>query len=113
MLPKYKLPIVLTTMIVCAGILVFGMMQRPASAQDRATLRGLLETFKGGTNPVTIQFAVPLIPGENTWILPDQRFNRTLAEIGDDYVCFSEPWNNTTRLRCTPFGNIIGVTFSP
>ncbi|MBZ0279149.1 MAG: hypothetical protein K8L97_00330 [Anaerolineae bacterium] len=113
MLPKHKLSIVLMMIIISVGILAFGMANRPTAAQDRATLRGLLETLKGGTNTVTIQFAVPLVPGENTWVLPDQRFNRTLAEIGDDYVCFSEPWNNTTRLRCTPFGNIIGVTFSP
>lgn len=113
MLPKHKLSIVMGIIIIAAAVLAFGLANRPAVAQDRASLRGLLETLKGGPNPVTIQFAVPLVAGENTWILPDQRFNRTIGEIGEDYVCFSEPWNNTTRLRCTPFGNIIGVTFSP
>jgi hypothetical protein len=58
-----------------------------------------------------VEFVKALVTGEATWTLPDDAVGRHIGEVGDDYVCFSEPWNDTTRDRCTPFSNITGVSF--
>lgn len=109
---KYKISLFILTAAVALAV-TFGLANRPTSAQDNPEqLQGLLESLKASGAPITIQFQSPLVPGETTWTLPDTRFNRTIADIGTDYICFSEPWNSTTRQRCTPFENILGVTFT-
>jgi hypothetical protein len=111
MIAKHHMNIVLLLIVVFAALLTLALVGRPAAAQDTpSTMRALLERLNASGQPVTIQFAAPLVSGETTWTLPDGRVNRAIADIGDDYICFSEPWNNDTRTRCTPFVNIVGVT---
>lgn len=111
MLTKRHKNIVLLMALAAAALFTLTLVSRPAAAQPPgATMRALLERLRASGQPVTVQFAVPLVSGEATWTLPDARLNRTIADIGDDYICFSEPWNDETRTRCTPFFNIVGVT---
>lgn len=111
MIVKNHKNIVLFVTLVAATLFALTLVGRPTAAQTPSTtLRALLESLSVNGQPVTIQFAVPLVSGEATWTLPDSRVNRTISDIGDDYICFSEPWNNDTRTRCTPFANIVGVT---
>jgi hypothetical protein len=116
---KYKLMLLMLTTVIAGLLLALSFATRPTSAQDKAaTLRALLEQLKAESaaadNKVTfsIEFAVPLVSGERGWLLPDTQRRRAVGEIGDDYICFTEPWNDTTRQRCTPFSNIVSVTFT-
>lgn len=112
--------ITLTLLTLIAGaLLFFTLSTRPTSAQDKAaTLRALLEDLKAQSmildSPQTfsIEFAVPLVSGERAWLMPDTQRKRVVGDIGEDYICFSEPWNDDTRQRCTPFTNIVSVTFT-
>jgi hypothetical protein len=108
MKPQYK--IVLMIVFAVLLLMIASFVTRPTAAQDASTsLRARLENLRGSKNPVTIEFGRPLVSGELIWTLPDG--TRTIGEIGDDYVCFSEPWNDTTKDRCTPFSNIVSVSF--
>lgn len=105
---------VLAIMVIAAAVVMVGMLvDKPVTAQDQANrdMRALLETLTQNESAVTILFDKPLVSGEGVWTLPDQAARRTISQIGADYLCFSEPWNNTTRERCTLFANITSVSY--
>lgn len=101
-------------MAITAAILVIGMFaNQPVTAQDQANrdMRVLLETLVRDQASVTILFDKPLVSGEGVWTLPDAAAQRTISQVGTDFLCFSEPWNNTTRERCTPFANLTSISY--
>lgn len=71
----------------------------------------LISSAKASGKAVTFDFIVPLVTGERVWTVPDDTAKRSISAIGVDYVCFSEPWNDGSRERCTPFDNISSITF--
>lgn len=99
--------------IVLFIVLLIGLISNPTTAQDEAVrdMRALLEKAARDGASVTILFDRPLVSGEGVWTLPDEASGRAISEVGADYLCFREPWNNTTRERCTPFANITSVSF--
>ncbi|MBL8153719.1 MAG: hypothetical protein JNM70_06010 [Anaerolineae bacterium] len=102
--------------VVAALLILVGMAARPATASTEpptAGLTKLLSDLAASGKSVTIEFAVPLVSGERTWIIPDTNRSRQMVQVGTDFVCFSEPWNNGTRNRCTPFSNIVSVSYIP
>jgi hypothetical protein len=96
-----------------AIVLLFALGGKPATAQEQPAreMHALLETLNSNGAAITILFDKPLVSGEGVWTLPDAIANRAISEIGADFVCFIEPWNTTTRVRCTPFTNITSVSF--
>lgn len=100
-------------LVMAAGLLfAASWVVRPATAQDSpSSLKALLEHLRDTQAAITIEFARPLVSGELIWSLPDDAVQRRIGEVGGDYVCFSEPWNDTSKERCTPFSNIIGVSY--
>lgn len=111
MLPKYKALLTVAALVLLAGLGLLGL-NRPATADEQQhNLRTLLETVAKDDTQVSIEFVRPLITGETSWSVPDEESGRKIGEIGEDYVCFTEPWNDDTRFRCTPFENIVGVNF--
>lgn len=104
-------------LIVAVALLILaGLAARPATASTEpppAGLTQLLSDLAASGKSVTIEFAVPLVSGERTWIVPDANRSRQMVQVGADFVCFSEPWNNATRNRCTPFANIVSVSYLP
>ena len=111
-----------------AGLLValiFGLLVAVASAQSATPtpapalgpgaspnhLADVLNSVKASDTPITFDFIVPLVTGERVWTLPDDATKRAISAVGLDYVCFSEPWNDGSRERCTPFSNVSGITF--
>jgi hypothetical protein len=95
--------------IIVAGILLAG---KPTTAQDSAAgMRALLERLNRENTGMMMQFDKPFAGGETLWRVPDQAARREIAEIGDDYICFSEPWNNGQRIHCTPYSNIVNVSY--
>lgn len=87
----------------------------PAPANERiaapSNMAELLNTLIANEQAVTFDFIVPVVTGERVWTLPDEAVKRVISAVGDDYVCFSEPWNDGSRERCTPFSNISSITF--
>jgi hypothetical protein len=87
---------------------------RPATAQETVapiTLAQQFANLQATETRVTVEFQIPLISGERTWTLPDESRGRAIDQIGVDFVCFRERWNDDTRLRCTPYSNIASLTF--
>lgn len=110
MKPQYKIAV--TGLLAAVLLIAASMMIRRTVAQDNpASLRALLESLRDNKTAATIEFARPLVSGELIWSLPDDTAQRQIGEVGADYVCFSEPWNDTSKERCTPFSNIIGVSY--
>lgn len=90
-----------------AGVLLFNA---PTRAEDKPTrLQAVFEERRDSHKPFSVQFANPLVSGEMQWVFPDDGYS--IGEVGEDYVCFSQPWNNGSRLRCTPFANIVSVNY--
>lgn len=112
--PK-TLAALLLAVLVLGLALVLATIARPSLAQDNKptaeTLREFLTGVKDSQTVTTIEFAIPLISGERVWTLPDAKAKREISVIGADYMCFSEPWNNGARQRCTPFTNIASFTY--
>ncbi len=104
--------VILSVMLIAVAALVLALATAglPASAQGSAAdMRALLEASRAGT--ITIQFASPIVGGETLLTLPDEALGRTLADVGADYLCLSEPWNNGFRSYCTPFSNVVSVSY--
>lgn len=114
---KTKFSIIITLVIL--GLLVAVVSAQTATPTAAAFptdnapshLGELITTAKTTGKPITFDFIVPLVTGERVWTLPDDTAKRSISSVGLDYVCFSEPWNDTSRERCTPFDNISSVTF--
>ena len=105
---------------IIALLLALGLVAAVVSAQTTtATTNGdmpthfadLISTAKANGTAITFDFIVPLVTGERVWTVPDDSAKRTISAVGADYVCFSEPWNNSSRERCTGFTNISSITF--
>ncbi len=113
----HRLMTTLALLILVTTLLILvGLVARPAAASTEpppAGLTQLLTNLAASGKSVTIEFAVPLVSGERIWIVPDANRSRQMVQVGTDFVCFSEPWNNATRSRCTPFSNIVSVSYIP
>ena len=87
----------------------------PAPVSERAaapsSMADLLHTMVASEQAITFDFIVPVVTGERVWTVPDESANRVISAVGEDYVCFSEPWNDGRRERCTLFSNISSITF--
>lgn len=70
------------------------------------TMRGLIEDLINRRVTVRFEFAEPIAPNERF-----RDVNSINLQIGDDFVCFIEPWNDDLRYRCTPYSNVTSVTF--
>jgi preprotein translocase subunit SecG len=92
--------------LVIALMLVSG---KPAEAQaGSVTFRARLERLNSGSASFVVRFTAP-VAGAFDVTLPDN--SRRIDEIGDDYFCFSELWNDTRRAYCTPYANVTSVSF--
>ncbi len=82
-----------------------GGLQAQSAAPDE-DLYALLKRLDAENQPWTLHFAVPLDTGDRSHTMTSSG-----AVIGRDYFCYGEPWNSATRYHCTPFTNIVSVTF--
>jgi hypothetical protein len=127
--PKGKQWIAIVVIVILSVIAVTAIQASPKSTStqiddNHQNMRTLLERLKlklkdnGGTDfTVTFQFVLPLIQDDTTWWgypysneNPDMQ--RTIGEIGDDYVCFDELAGEGFVTRCTPFSNIVTIGYS-
>lgn len=103
----------LSALVLGVALLALAVLRVPAVESETTTdskspadLRTLIESYVEQGYTLTLHFHEPLFPGEN---LVDVSAGRIYA--GDDYVCLTERWNDDTRHRCTPFHNLISVSF--
>ncbi len=115
---KIKMIAVIAALLLALGLVVVVMAQTatpsPAAAQNApapTNFGELIAQARASDKAITFDFTVPLVTGERVWTLPDDTAKRTISSIGNDYVCFSERWNDGYRQRCTPFSNITSITF--
>lgn len=81
-------------------------LQAQAVSPENDDLHTLLKRLDSENQPWTLHFAVPLDTGDRSHTM-----TASGAVIGRDYFCYGEPWNSSTRYHCTPFSNIVSVTF--
>jgi hypothetical protein len=113
MVHQSRIPLLIGALLVLTIVLLIGLRSNPATAQEGSAgdMRMLFDNLTRDGGAVTILFDRPLVTGEGLWTLPDEANGRTISGVGADYVCFREPWNNSTRDRCTPFANITSVSY--
>ena len=115
MLTKSKVVVVSLLVVLGLGLAVGVITTHSAMAQDSKevapTLGEMLNAGLERKYSLTIEFVIPLITGERVWTLPDAKAKRNISVVGTDYMCFSEPWNDGVRQRCTPFTNIASFTY--
>ncbi len=116
---KIKLMTIIVALAVGLGLLVAAVSAQTTPPTAAANLDEaapthfgeLIATAKANGKAITFDFIVPLVTGERVWTLPDETAKRGISAVGADYVCFSEPWNDGSRERCTLFSNITSITF--
>jgi hypothetical protein len=99
------LVLIVLLLVVSAAFAASTFQQETTPATDQ--FRGLIEDLRGRGATFSVEFAASLPTGERS-----RSFSAEPIRVGDDYFCFGEPWNNQTRYHCTPFDNIISVTFT-
>jgi hypothetical protein len=117
-LTLYVLPILLVSVAV-GGLLVEQALNRPVHGQEGAfTLKVLLERLKAQMEDesgflITLQFAVPLVEGENSWTIgsPTDENRTYISEVGNDYLCLTETSGAAVLTRCIPFSNIASISY--
>jgi hypothetical protein len=90
-------------------IAVMWMEQQPAttSAQGPSeTMRALIQETSAQGKVMVFTFGEPIAPSVTV-----RESNGQDLQVGDDYICFSEPWNDGRRFRCTPYSNIVSLSF--
>lgn len=94
---------------VAGGIFATSRVETSTRAQQQSPdhFRLLIEDLRTRSVSFSMEFAASLPTGERS-----RNFTTDPIRVGDDYFCFGEPWNNQTRYHCTPFDNIISVTFT-
>lgn len=103
--------VALVVLVAAAGAQTATPTPAAPAAAAPSRMADLIGAALASDQALTFDFVVPLVTGERVWSVPDGSANRTISAIGADYVCFSEPWNEGSRERCTPFSNIASVTF--
>lgn len=89
------------------GLLVLSSLER-GYAQPNGW-RALLAEVTTRDGVVLLGFSAPLAAtGERSRLIEDA----AQLELGDDYLCFSEAWNNGQRKTCTPLSNLSSLTFT-
>jgi hypothetical protein len=96
------------------GLQVFNKV----AAQERVLdMNNLLNRLYEDEVEVLFQFAIPLVADQNVWIVPDgingseDEITIQIAEIGEDYICFRMRSGQAIDMRCTPFSNIVSVSY--
>lgn len=123
-----KKSLVLTLIIFFALLLMSlytsQIAQTSVYAQGQVTnMRELIESLnqranRDGNFTFTLQLQTPFVGERETIIhIPandgETNFERTIASIAEDHVCFQDRNGQYQSVRCTPFSNIAEVAYQP
>lgn len=98
----------LALLLVAVLVLTLASGQFTQAQPAPSSLRATLERLEAAGTAFVVRFAAP-VAGEFDVSLPGDSVR--LEDIGDDYFCFSQLWNDTRRTYCTPYANITSVSF--
>jgi len=94
--------------VAAVALIAVALVSAQAIKQRDGDFLTLIQNLSAQGKPVTFLFDRP-ITGTTTTLSTDS----AQTSIGADYVCFATPWNDgEIRQFCTPFSNIISVTFT-
>ncbi len=100
--------IALFALVAAVVLVAVAWVSAQAINQREGDFLTLIQNLSAQGKPVTFLFDRP-ITGTTTTLSTDS----AQASVGADYVCFATPWNDgEVRQFCTPFSNIISVTFT-
>lgn len=112
--------------ILIVGIAIFVMLltlpvvlssNKVAAQEPRLNMNNLLNRLHRDEVEILFQFAIPLVADQNVWTVPDRidgpedEITIQIAEIGEDYICFRMRSGQAIDMRCTPFSNIVSVSY--
>ena len=112
-------PLFVLLTAVCLTLLVAGSdFGSIVDAQDTSSnIQTLLERLIENEVTVHFKFRTPIVADEVYWSIPDgldsdeDQITRFFAEVGEDYVCFDERAGQAYSVVCTPFSNIISISY--
>jgi hypothetical protein len=116
---KVVLAILASLLVALTALWYVGKTSEQAKAQNSTLeMRTLLEQLKERTQNepgfvIVFRFANPLIADELWWDVPyvEGERHRSLGEIGYDFVCFYDGGGSSVGTQCTPFSNIVVVSY--
>src|SRR5690554_1451174 len=114
MLLKTRLMVWIVLLVTLVAIVtVIGTSGKQTVAQDAVpeSFGDMLARLNVENTSMIFQFDQPFVSGETLLKLPDMNLRREFTEIGQDYFCFSEPWNDGQRVHCTPYSNVVSLTY--
>ena len=114
---RIKLTVAAALLIACAA-LIFTLISQPTLTSAQAetnNMRVMIEALNQRVSDepgfeMLFQFVQPPLGGE-TLIMVSSESGRSIGGVGDDYVCIGERWNNSRRYHCTPFANLVSVSY--
>jgi hypothetical protein len=108
------LVVVLVLLSINISLISAGSVQNETHDNMQGLLEGLVEKMYDEPGLIIfITFANPLVGDETTWGIgdPDDTLERRIVEIGEDYLCFRELAGGADGRRCTPFSNIVSISY--
>jgi hypothetical protein len=99
------------------ALLVMHSSDKVAAQEPRLNMSNLLNRLYEDEVEVLFQFAIPLVADQNVWTVPDgidgpeDEITIQIAEIGEDYICFRMRSGQAIDMRCTPFSNIVSISY--
>lgn len=112
--------VVIVLLLVVGSVVSTNLITSTVRAQDSATsnMQSLIERLVNRMNDehgfrIFIDFEHPLVEDQATWEIgdPNDRLQRSIVEVGQDYICFQEIGLAADGRRCTPFTNIVSVFY--
>lgn len=118
---KTILALVVTLALVLIGVYTNTPINTKAQENENKTMRLFLESLNANIKDqpgfqVSVTFAIPLTDSEETrWTIPytseNGEIQRIFGVIGDDFVCFYELAGSAPIGHCTPYSNIVAVSW--
>jgi len=107
---------VLVLLVLVAVVLLYLPTPSTVAQNNSSNLKFLFERLD---TTIVVKFVKPIVDVEPIWILPssiavegeDTHILRSIAEIGDDYICINETAGGARKITCVPFSNIASVTY--
>jgi hypothetical protein len=104
-----RMQLILLVMLGLALLVAVWDRQAPPTINAQAspeTMRTLIQDVSARGKVMVFTFGEPIAPNVTV-----RESNGQDLQVGDDYICFTEPWNDGRRFRCTPYSNVISVTY--
>jgi hypothetical protein len=108
--------LVLVTLVLTT-LLITQVYSQSEASDSSAKISLLLKQLDQDGKQILFRFTIPLVADETVWAIPDEiqgdedEISRYISDIGDDYICFDELAGQAYSIRCTPFSNIVSISY--